>query len=143
MSTSENQALIERLADELWTKRNLGIVDELLAPDWQDHDAMPGMPPGRDGLKALASTLQRAFADTESSIDQQLTESDKVVWQWTFRGTHQGEFMGIPATGKRVALTGITIDRIADSKLVERWSVTDTLGFLQQLGAIPAPGSAA
>jgi predicted ester cyclase len=96
------------------------------------------MPPGPQGLKALAGAIQAAFSDGRSAIDDIVAEGDRVAWRWTYRARHTGDFQGIPASGKEVALTGITIDRIVDGKFVERWSVTDNLGFLQQLGAIPA-----
>lgn len=139
MSTEENRALIQRLSDELWDRRNTAIIDELFAPAWVDHDAQPGLPPGRDGLKALATGIHAAFSDGRSTIEDVVAEGDKIVWRWSYQATQTGDFMGIPATGKRVTLSGITIDRIEDGRFKERWSVTDTLGFLQQLGAIPAP----
>jgi steroid delta-isomerase-like uncharacterized protein len=138
-ATQGNVALIQRLSDELWNRRNLAVVDDLLTPDWVDHDAAPGLPPGPQGLKTLAASIQAAFSDGQSTIDDIVAEGDRVAWRWKYRGRHTGDFQGIPATQKEVALTGITIDRIMDGRLVERWSVTDTLGFLQQLGAIPGP----
>jgi steroid delta-isomerase-like uncharacterized protein len=141
-STAANKAVIERLSEELWNRQNLAIVDELVAPEWVDHDAAQGMPPGPAGLKALAAGMQAAFSNGRSTIEDMVAGGDRVAWRWTYRSRHTGEFQGIPPSGNEVALTGITIDRIADGKLVERWGMVDTLGFLQQLGAIPAPREA-
>jgi predicted ester cyclase len=135
----EHKAVIRRLVDELWDKRNIGIIDEIVSPDWVDHTAAPGLPPNREGFKMMAADFQSAFSDIRTTIDDLVTEGDKVAWRWTVHMTHSGEFMGIPATGKQATLSGITIERIANGKMVERWNSMDTLGMLQQLGAIPGP----
>jgi steroid delta-isomerase-like uncharacterized protein len=83
--------------------------------------------------------LRQAFPDLQIKIEDQIAERDKVVTRWTARGTHQGEFAGIPPTGKQVVMTGIDIDRIANGKLVECWTKSDDLSMLQQIDAIPAP----
>jgi len=83
--------------------------------------------------------FRAAFSQPHTTIDDAIVEGDKVAWRWTFRGTHTGPLMGIPATGKAIAFTGITIDRVAGGKIVERWNQADFMGLMQQLGAIPAP----
>lgn len=137
--SDQNKAVIRRLSDELWNKKNLGVLDEVFAASFTDHNPMPGVPGNKEGFKSVVLGLQAAFPDGRSSVDDVIAEGDKVVWRWTFTGTHRGPLMGIPATGKGVAMTGITIDRIARGQIVERWSQIDSLGMMQQLGAIPPP----
>ena len=81
-----------------------------------------------------------AFPDMQLTIEDQIAEGDKVVTRWTARGTHQGELMGIPPTGKQATVTGITVGRVANGKFVESWSNFDALGMMQQLGVVPVPG---
>ena len=81
-----------------------------------------------------------AFPDVHFTIEDQVAEADKVVTRWTWRGTHQGPFQGIPPTGKHVMVTGVGINRFANGKVVENWTNMDILGLLQQLGVVPAPG---
>lgn len=140
MSTEENKATIRRLSEEFWNKQNVKVFDEVFAAGFIDHNPPPGVEPSREGFRQLALGLQAALSDAHSSIDDLLAEGDKVVWRWTFRGTHTGPLMGIPATGKQITLTGITIDRLAGGQILERWSQVDNLGMLQQLGVIPTQG---
>jgi predicted ester cyclase len=88
-------------------------------------------------MKQLMPAWYTAFPDGHAALEDLIAEGDKVVWRYTFRGTHQGEFMGVPATGKVVTYTGIIISRIAGGKFVEDWESFDALGLMQQLGAIP------
>ena len=140
MSTEEHKAAIRRFNEAVWNAGNLTIIDELFADTWVGHDLPPGLALGRDGLKQLAGAFGAAFSDIRATVDDQLADGDRVAWRWTFRGRHTGAFMGIPPTGKEIALTGISIDRLAGGMFVERWDSADMLGLLQQLGAIPAPG---
>ena len=142
MSTDENKALIRRFNDEVWNKGNLAVVDEVFASDAVWHSAPPGLPPTREGLRQMITGFRAAFSDTRTTVDEQIADEDKVAWRWTFRGTHTGELMGIPPTGKQITFTGISVDRIAGGRCVERRDSADMLGLLQQLGAIPAPGQA-
>ena len=139
--SEENKALIHRFNDEVWNKGNLAIVEEVFASEWIWH-APPGMPSNREGLSQMAAGFRAAFSDIHTTVDDQIAEGDKVAWRWTFQAHHTGEFLGIPPTGQQITLTGISIDRIAGGKFVERWDSADMLGLLQQLGAIPAPGQA-
>jgi predicted ester cyclase len=99
--------------------------------------------PGLEGARQAFSLALAAFSDFRHEIHDQLAEGDKVVTRVTGLGTHTGELLGIPATGKEVQMTGVAIHRIAEGKLAEHWALIDALGLLQQLGAIPAPASAA
>ena len=143
MSTEDNKALVRRFFEDGWNKQNLALVDELLSADYVDHNLPPGFPPTRDGFKQSASMYWSGFPDGRLTIEDQVAEGDVVVTRWSGRATHTGEFMGIAPTGKQVAVDGITINRVADGKFVETWLQFDRLGLLQQLGAVPAPQTAA
>ena len=142
MSTEDNKALVRRFFQEFWDQKNLAVADELITANHVDHTAggPPGLPPGPEGLKQFASIYFTAFPDLRITIENMVAEGDKVVTHWTTRGTHRGELMGIPPTGKQVTVTGITIDRIAGGKVAETWTNFDALGMLQQLGVIPSMG---
>lgn len=138
MSTEENKAISRRWREEL-DKGNWAVLDEYLSSDFVLH--MPGSPPlDQAGVKQVLTMIYGAFPDFHTTFEDQIAEGDKVALRMTFRGTHQGEFQGIPPTGKPITVSAIVIDRIVDGKLVEHWSQFDALGMLQQLGAIPAPG---
>ncbi|KKK82902.1 hypothetical protein LCGC14_2798740 [marine sediment metagenome] len=135
---ADSKTIARRFVEEGWNNRNLDAIDELVHEDYIDHD--PGNPyrdEGREGLKKLISMYQDAFADSEWTIDDLFAEGDRVVMRWTARGTHRGELMGIPASGRQVTVTGINIDRTADGKIVEAWANWDMVGLLQQLGILP------
>jgi steroid delta-isomerase-like uncharacterized protein len=131
-----NKEVVRRLGVEPW-EGNLGVIDELVASDYIGHD--PAQPDliGPDGVRGFITTYLSAFPDGRITIDEQLAEGDLVASRWTGRGTHQGELMGIPATGKQVTVAGITLSRVKDGKVVEEWTNWDTLGMLQQLGVVP------
>src|SRR5215207_8070422 len=142
MSIEENKALVRRWWEET-DKGNDAIVDELCAPDYIDHSPpLPGMGPGRAGVRKANATLRAAFPDTIHIIEDLLAEGDKVVTRLRGRATFTGEILGIPPNGKVVEITGISIHRIAGGKLVEHWANADQLGLMQQLGALPAPEQA-
>jgi len=135
--SEDNKALVRRWFAEV-DKGNPTIEDELLPPDYIDHDPpLPGMAPGREGVKQANALLRAAFPDTVHTIEDQIAESDKVVTRLRGRGTFTGECLGIPPNGKVVTIQGIAIHRIADGRLVEHWGVADKLSFLQQMDAIP------
>ena len=141
MSTEDNKAVIRRGIEEIWNQKNVAILDEIAAPDYISHS--PAITTrGLEQYKQLLMMYFTAFPDLNLTIEDQIAEGDKVVTRVTARGTHQGSFMGIPPTGKQAVVTGIAIDRFANSKSVEAWSNLDDLGLLQQLGVVPAPGQA-
>ena len=136
MSTEENKALLRRLVDEGLHKKNLGIMDELISPNFVNHSAPAGIPPTRDGYRQYVEMLLASFPDIYLDIEDLIAEGDKVVVRYTVRGTHRGSFMGLPPSGKQFSFTGIGIQRIVDGKFVDRWEQADTLSLLQQLGVI-------
>jgi predicted ester cyclase len=143
MSSEANKAIIRRIPDEVFTQGNLAVADEVIAADYCEHIPLPpGFPTGLAGLKHFVTLLRAAFPDFQYTIDDEIAEGDRVAIRVTARGTHQGDWFGIPATGKTVSWTEMHISRLADGKLVEHWANSDQLGLLQQLGVIPAPGQA-
>jgi steroid delta-isomerase-like uncharacterized protein len=136
----ENKALARRLFEDIWNKGNLDAFDDIYAPDIVNHTLPPGIPQGIEGNKMFTKMYLTAFPDTKMTIDLQIAEGDKVVTRWHAQGTHKGELMGIPATGKQATVTGIAIDRIAGGRIVESWGEFDQMGMMQQLGVVPTPG---
>ena len=139
MSIEENKALIRRFYEE-FNKKNLVALVDFIDPHAVDHSAPPGQPAGSEGFRQFADMILTAFPDLHFTIEDMIAEGEKVVARVTFQGTHQGMFMGIPPTGKHVTSTGIEINRIVGSKVVEHWNSYDDLGVLQQLNAVPSMG---
>ena len=141
MSTEQNKVLVRQMVEEIFNRGNMSQADEFLAPDFVEREELPpGIPRDREGVKQLATMLRSAFPDFKATIDDIVAEGDKVVIRQTWSGTHKGEFMGIPPTGKSVSFGVIDILRIAGGKFAEHWGQMDSMGLMQQLGAIPAPG---
>jgi steroid delta-isomerase-like uncharacterized protein len=129
----ENKALVLRWFEEL-DKRNFAIIDELIPPDYVDHNPpLPDLPPGREGVRQSSLTLYAAFPDAVHVIDDQMADGDKVMTRLTTRATFTGECLGIPPTGKVVEVSGIAVHRIANGQLVEHWAHMDMAGFMQQI----------
>jgi len=137
--SEQNKAVSRRYLEEAWNKNNLAVVDELLAPDHVNHSPGPELPPGPEGAKMFIGVYKGGFPDTHIHIEDQMAEGDKVFTRWSAHGTHSGDFMGIPATGKSVTVTGMIVDRIANGKIVESWSEFDQMGMMQQLGVVQMP----
>ena len=141
MSTEQNKALARQLVEELINQGNISVIDELLIPDFVEHEELPpGIPSGREAPNAMFAMLRSAFPDLKATIEHLIAEGDEVVLHMTWTGTHEGEFMGIPPTGKSISINVIDILRIAGGKFVEHWGVMDSMAMMQQLGVVPAPG---
>jgi steroid delta-isomerase-like uncharacterized protein len=110
-----------------------GIADRLYAPDVVDHNPLSGQGPGLDGIKQLVAVYHAVFPDLSVSTDDVVVSGDRVAVRWTAIGTHQGDQLGVPATGRQVRLTGIDILRIEDGRIVERWGETNGLEMMQQI----------
>ena len=137
MSAEENKVLAHRVLEEMFNKGNLDVADELLAPDYVDHDpAMPEDIHGPEGFKQYVGAYRSAFSDLHLEIEDQIAEGDKVVTRWTGTGTHDGELSGIAPTGNRVTLPGMEIVRISGGKLVEGWEGYDSMTMMGQLGVM-------
>jgi predicted ester cyclase len=130
----------ERIPLEVLNDGKFEVLDELFAPNFVDHFAQPGVPPTSEGLKQSLKALKSAFPDLRYTIDDAIVCGDQVVHRLSATGTMKGDFMGIPATGKRASWTEIHVGRGVDGRLTEHWAVVDQLGMLVQLGIVPAPG---
>jgi steroid delta-isomerase-like uncharacterized protein len=141
MSTEENKAIVRRFQEGMLEAIRTGNPDPMLATVHPDcvFD-MPGMPSTVEGMRQMLPAFHTAFPDLQVTLSELIAEGDKVAYRLTVTGTHTGEFMGIPATGKRVTMTETHIDQIANGKLVRHDGDTDQLGMMQQLGVIPAMG---
>lgn len=137
--SERNKAISKRIFEEIYSRGNLDLIDELVSPNVVNHTAPPGLPPGTEGFKQQVSMIRNAMPDLQSNVDDLIAEGDKIVTRWTGTGTHLGEMMGIPPTGNTIVVSGVNVERIANGKVVEHWSVFDQLDFMQQLGAIPGP----
>jgi len=144
MSTDQNKIIVRRYFDEMCNQRKLDVADELFTTNHTYHDPqIPDTGPGPESMKKVVSTYQTAFPDAHWSVEEMIAaENDIVVTRWTGSGTQKLELQGIPPTGKFVRVQGISINRLANNRIVETWSVWDTLGMLQQLGVAPLMGAA-
>ncbi len=137
MSTEENKKISWRLQEEVFGQGKLESVDELLAPDYVSH--APGDPVlsrGPEDIKEVVRSYHSAFPDINFAVEQQVAEGDMVVTRWTARGTHRGEFMGISPSGKRIEVSGMSMDRISGDRIVENWNNWEALEMMRQIGAI-------
>jgi steroid delta-isomerase-like uncharacterized protein len=141
MSIEKNKAIARRYQDEVWGKGDLDLIDELLAVDFVDHSLPVGMDPSFAGAKRAVKGAHDAFPDGHWTVEDLIAEGDKVVIRWKMQATHEHEFRGIAPGGKSVTVTGITILRIVNGKIVERWVNWDPLALRQRservnLGAV-------
>ena len=138
MSLEQNKALVRRFVEEVQCQHNLAALDELFSSDFVDHSGMTD-PPTLEGSRQFFSMMFAAFPDMRFVIRQQIAEGDKVLTHKTLQGTQLGPFMGIPATGKAVAVDVMDIFTVAGGKITEHWTVGDMLRMMQQLGVVPGP----
>ncbi len=139
--SQDARSVNRRFVEEYQTKGDRSVGEELLAPDFVDHSPSQGLPPTRDGVFILFDALRSAFPDFRAKIHTQVLEGDTVATHKTFHGTHKGDFLGIPATGKQVAFDVFDIVKVRDGKIVEHWNVVDQMTLMQQLGVVPAPAA--
>ena len=141
MSTRTNKAIVRRHIEQVWNEFRLDVYDELFAENVVHHGLGPDAP-GLEGMKDGRAATQKAFPNIHFTIDDEIAEEDKVVLRATMTGTHQGELMGIPATGKQITQSGAMIYRLDNAIIVEVWFYFDELSLMRQLGVIPAPEAA-
>ncbi len=139
--SEENKALARREIEEIFNGSNLEAADEIYASDFVDHDrALDWEMHGPEEMREYVGIYHSAFPDFQVTLEDQISEGDKVVNRWVARGTHRGEYQGVASTGKEVEFTGIHISRInEEGKLAESWQNYDALGLMRQIGAIPTP----
>jgi steroid delta-isomerase-like uncharacterized protein len=134
----ENKEILRKVDYELFVTGNVAAGEEYIHPDCVDHNSQPGQASGRQGIVDFAKVLTSAFSDTELQFVNLIAEGDKAVAHWSMQSTHTGEFFGIPATNKRINITGTDVVRIVDGKITDWWHNEDVLGMMGQLGVGPA-----
>jgi predicted ester cyclase len=139
MSPEENKAIVRRFIEEAVNGHRPEAVRTFFAPEYVNHDPLPGETPGLDGLESSLRTVLTAFPDYRSTIEELVAEGDRVAYLERNHATHDGPFMGIPPTGRRVDFRVAGVLRLANGKIVERRAVADQLTLLQQLGVLPPP----
>ena len=132
------KAAQRRFVEEYQTKGDVSVAEEMLADDFVDHTPFGEIPGTREGVMQLFAMLRQAFPDLRAEIHDLLADGDRVVTRKTFHGTHQGDFMGMPPTGKQVAWDVIDIVEHRNDKMVAHWNVVDAFSLMMQLGAIPS-----
>lgn len=136
---SEDTGLIRRFYEEVLAGGNLDLIDELASSEFVDHEeGVPGQPPGLEGVRFFVGVMRDAFPDLRAEVAPTMADGDLEAARAMLRGTHEGEFMGVPATGNSVEFETLDIVRLEGGKVVEHWGVTDTMSLMQQIGAIPA-----
>lgn len=138
--SAENKAIYRRILKEYFEEGNEAVADELYPPNHVNYTMNIR---GPEEWKQFMVPFRIALPDLHFSLEDQLAEGDKVMNRWTAHGTHKGEFMGIPPTGREVTVVGMSVARIVDGKIVEEWSLIDMFSLLQQLGVIPPMGETA
>lgn len=137
MSKEANAAAQKRFGEAVNSGR-LNDLHEVIAPHVVDHDPAPGQESGPEGFIAFFTTMRTAFPDLAIAVEQQVADEEQIAFAYTITGTHRGDFMGIPPSGRAISARGVQISRFEDGKLVERWGSSDELGILKQLGVEPA-----
>ena len=136
--SEHNKAIVRRLFAELWNNGNLSVAEEIFNPNYEHHDSStPDFGRGPDSEKKRATLYRTAFPDLHLTIEDVIAEGETVMTRWSCRGTHKGDLNGIAPTGKHITITGLTVARVSNGKIVEGYVNWDALGLMQQLGVVP------
>lgn len=134
---SDSSRLVQQFFIDAFSQGQLEVLDRILAAGFVDHNAPPGIPPGPGGIKMVLGGFRAGMPDVSFVIEDTISEGDRIAVRYTASGTHTGEYFGIPATGRAVSFTGITLFRVADGLLQESWVQYDAFGLMRQLGVVP------
>ncbi len=140
MSTEEDKAFLARSFDALFNEKRVDEADEFYATDYVDHSPLPGQAPGLEGAKQKWRMYMAGIPDLHATVEDIVAEGDRVAVRWTAEGTHRGELLGIPPTGRPARISGISIYRLAEGRIAEQFERWDKLDLMQQLGVLPTPG---
>jgi len=135
MSMQQNKSLLKRFISEV-NKGNFNVIDELFAEDYVNRYPAPGATPNKEGFKQVLVGTRKTFPDFHWSLEDIIAEGDKVAYRLTMQGTDTGGFMGMPPTGKKVSIAGVSILRFANCKAVEHWYIGDNMTLFHQLGLV-------
>ena len=136
-----NSAIVRRFVDEVITQGNMEIASRYVCEDVVEQVPFPGQGPGLEGLKDVLQGMRTAFPDLIFSIQEQITEGDKVVSRFEWTGTHKAPFLGVPATGRAVQVWGIVIDRLEQGRIKDTRIIMDIFGLMMQLGVLAPPAN--
>ena len=139
MSPQDNAAVIRRFVEEVITQGNIDSAAQFVWDDVIEQVPLPGQGPGLEGLKDVLRGMRSAFPDLNFTIQEQVAEGNKVASRFEWTGTHQGEFLGIPPTGRQVRVWGMVIDRLEEGRIKDTRIIMDTLGLMVQMGVFPPP----
>jgi len=130
------KSIARKVFEDVQTEGNVALIKSLVTQDYVGHTPL-GDIHGPEGARRFDAILKSTFPDMRVTVKDQIAEGDRVATRWVLQGTHQGEFQGVQPTGKRVTMTGMTIFRVANGKLIEGWTHPDLLGVMQHIGAVP------
>ncbi len=137
---SDLKDTMQRVYDEVFSGGNIDLIDELLHEDFIEHEELPpGIPQGRGAPKAYTTMFRSAFPDLKATVVEMLQDGDKVITRSRWTGTHEGDFMGIPPTGRSFDMSAIDIVEFKDGKGIGHWGITDIAGMMEQLGIAGPP----
>lgn len=139
MSVAHSDSLIRRMFEDAFNQGTLAVVDEVVAPNGVTHTPTWSMPQNREGLKQLIALFRSAFPDLHCTVEDEISEGDKMAAHWTMRGTHRGLFLGTPPTSRPIVVHGMMFARTENGQIAEGWTLVDQMGMLQQLGLVPPP----
>lgn len=137
---TDNKSVIRTFVEQVLNQGRFEQLDTLVLEDFVELDPLPGQSQGRAGLREVVRQMREAFPDMHWVVEEMVGEGDKVCTRFTWTGTQRAPFLGVPATGKRVSVKGVVIDRLNGGKMADSRILMDTLGLMQQLGVLPAPG---
>lgn len=129
----KNKKIARRFYDEVMNEGKLDVIDELVADDFIEHEELPGVPPGKEGIKEWTRQFRNAFPDLKAEVEQIIAEDDRVVVLSVIRGTHKGDFFGHKGTGRKFDLPYADVVRIKNGKAVEHWGYADNAKMMEQL----------
>jgi len=136
--SENNKAIVRRFIEEFWNKGNQSLADQFFAPTYTHHDAStPDFGQGPEGERKRATLYRTAFPDLRLTVHDLIAEGETVMTRWSCHGTHKGDLNGIAPTGKQISISGVTVVRFSNGKMVEGYVNWDALGMMQQLGAVP------
>lgn len=135
---ADYKEMARRWYSEVMSEGKTEVIDELCAPDFVDHDPLPGVSADLAGLKDFVAQIRAAFPDMQVTADDLILEGDRLAVRSTIRGTHEGDFMGIPGSGKRVEISDYDFVRFENDQAAEHWGVIDSAALMEQLGVAPA-----
>ncbi|HEY3344575.1 MAG TPA: ester cyclase [Anaerolineaceae bacterium] len=135
MNIDQNKELLRRFSAEILNQGNMVVADQIIAPDYLNHNPVPGQAPGLEGFKRSITSMRMAFPDLNETIEAIIAEGDLVSVRATHRGTHEGTYMGVPGTNRSVIIPTMYFVRVVNGKITDLWLNWDILGMLQQIGA--------